>query len=57
MKKADNPDFIFWQPPPPEGRWVIGGNFHVQVAKKPNWFHEIFTRLLLGWVWEDGEIK
>lgn len=21
--------------------------------KKPNWFHRFFTRLFLGWVWEN----
>lgn len=21
--------------------------------KKPNWFHRFFSRLFLGWIWED----
>lgn len=40
----------------PIGSWVINGEIlftiHVE-AMRPNWFHQIMTRLLLGWKWED----
>ena len=35
------------------GLWVITSSFRIRVRTKPNWFHRLMARLLLGWKWED----
>jgi hypothetical protein len=44
------------------GTWMIGTTkgefrcyleFHYYNGIKPNWFHRLMARLLLGWKWED----
>jgi hypothetical protein len=38
------------------GRYVISEGLHFTFTRKPNWFHRIMVRLLLGWEWQD-ELK
>ena len=40
--------------PKSAGEFIIGGNFHVSVNKKPNSFQLLMTRWLLGWKWVDS---
>ncbi len=35
------------------GKWIISSSFHVRVQTKPNWFHRLMARILLGWKWEN----
>jgi hypothetical protein len=35
------------------GYYVINDGLRVQFKQKPNWFHRIMTKLLLGWKWVD----
>jgi len=44
-----------WQPPLPQGYYVIGGNLHIHVGKRPNWFNRFFMAYLLGWKWHDAD--
>jgi hypothetical protein len=32
------------------GFWVIG-DLNIGTFKKPNWIHQLFSKLLLGWEW------
>jgi hypothetical protein len=41
--------------PKPVGAWQIGGSVYYQMTKKPIWLHRVMARVLLGWVWIDGE--
>jgi hypothetical protein len=46
-----------YTPPKKEGCWVISGDLHIYVAKKPNWFHKKITKFLFGWDWKDGDYE
>ena len=46
--------YLFYSRPPTAGAWVISETLHVEVTKKPNWFHKKMTKLLLGWEWQDA---
>ena len=35
------------------GSYKIGRSFQIYFEKKPNSFHRLFTKLLLGWEWND----
>ena len=35
------------------GYYVVGKGFHIFFQKKPNVIHRYFTKLLLGWKWQD----
>jgi hypothetical protein len=35
------------------GSYKIGRSFQIYFEKKPNSFHRFFTKLLLGWEWND----
>ena len=40
------------------GYWILPGSntfqkFTFAMPAKPNWFHRLTMRLLLGWKWED----
>ena len=39
------------------GCWTIGGSegMRICLVKRPNWFHQKMTRLLIGWKWADTE--
>lgn len=43
--------------PPVVGRYEIvkGGQMYYNFTAKPNLFHRIMTRLILGWIWSDHE--
>lgn len=60
---ANNLDFLshykIETPPPVKGWWIIGksnwGQIQFAVYKKPNAFHRIMTKLLLGWDWQNND--
>jgi len=35
------------------GSYKVGKSFHVYFEKKPNSIHRFFTKLFLGWKWQD----
>lgn len=35
------------------GSYKIGKSFHIFFDKKPNVIHRFFSKLLLGWKWQD----
>lgn len=35
------------------GSYKIGKSFHIFFDKKPNAIHRFFSKLLLGWKWQD----
>ena len=35
------------------GSYKVGKSFHIFFEKKPNSVHRFFTKLFLGWVWQD----
>lgn len=35
------------------GSYVVGKSFHIYFDKKPKSVHRFFTKLLLGWKWND----
>lgn len=35
------------------GYWRVNDYFYISVFKRPNRFHRMMTKLLLGWVWVD----
>jgi len=35
------------------GSYKIGKSFHIFFEKKPNLFHRFFTKLFLGWDWNN----
>jgi hypothetical protein len=35
------------------GSYKLGKSFHIFFDKKPNSIHRLFTKLLLGWEWQD----
>lgn len=35
------------------GSYKVGKSFHIFFEKKPNSIHRFFTKLFLGWVWQD----
>ena len=35
------------------GSYKIGKSFHIFFEKKPSAFHRFFTKLFLGWKWQD----
>jgi hypothetical protein len=35
------------------GSYKIGKSFHIFFDKKPNPIHRFFTKLFLGWKWQD----
>jgi hypothetical protein len=35
------------------GKYIINDGFHIHMIKKPCWPHRFFTRVFLGWKWED----
>jgi len=35
------------------GSYKVGKSFHVYFDKKPNSIHRFFTKLFLGWKWQD----
>lgn len=39
-------------PPRIVGYWKIV-DLQVSASRKPNWFHRMMTRVLLGWEWRD----
>jgi hypothetical protein len=43
---------LYYQPDE-AGAYVLGGSLHFHVKDRPNWFHQMMTRVLLGWVWKD----
>lgn len=50
--------FSFYKPPPTVGYWVLPGSkkgFETKFSMtgKPNRFHRMMMKLLLGWIWED----
>ena len=34
------------------GAWVVNPQFRITLTHKPNWFHRVMVRLLLGWKYE-----
>jgi hypothetical protein len=36
------------------GAYMINNNASFNLTKKPNAFHRFFTKLLLGWKWQDS---
>jgi len=48
----------FYKPPACVGYWVFPGSKKGYETKfsmtgKPNWFHRLMMKWLMGWVWED----
>jgi hypothetical protein len=35
------------------GSYKVGKSFHIFFEKKPNVVHRFFTKLFLGWQWQD----
>ena len=35
------------------GSYKVGKSFHIFFEKKPNSVHRFFTKLFLGWIWQD----
>ena len=35
------------------GSYKVGKSFHIFFDKKPNSIHRFFTKLFLGWIWQD----
>jgi hypothetical protein len=35
------------------GTYKVGKSFHIFFEKKPNSIHRFFTKLFLGWIWQD----
>ena len=35
------------------GSYKVGKSFHIFFEKKPNSIHRFFTKLFLGWIWQD----
>ena len=35
------------------GSYKVGKSFHIFFEKKPNSIHRFFTKLFLGWKWQD----
>ena len=46
---------IFVKLPKYKGYYSINNNLRISFEKKPNWFHRIMTRLLLGWRWKNDD--
>ncbi|CAB5221447.1 hypothetical protein UFOVP240_165 [uncultured Caudovirales phage] len=46
-------DFKFNSQPPSVGYWVISGNLHIHVQRRPNWLNQKMTKLFFGWEWKD----
>jgi hypothetical protein len=47
---------VLMEPPKPEGQYVIGDGYHrfcFSITKRPNIIHRWFTKLFLGWTWQD----
>ncbi len=40
--------------PAPAGHWIIGGSFNVSVWHRPSRWNRFWTKLLLGWEWEEA---
>jgi hypothetical protein len=50
-------DFKFHEQPTRVGGYRMGedpGYIQFNLTKKPNWFHRLGVRIVLGWVWIDG---
>jgi hypothetical protein len=41
-----------FKPPKVVGYWKII-DLQVSASRKPNWFHRVMARALLGWEWRD----
>ena len=41
--------------PKPIGYWIICGNWHLEVHKKPKWLWRKMSKILLGWEYKDNE--
>jgi hypothetical protein len=39
------------------GSYKVGKSFHIFFEEKPNPIHIFFTKLFLGWKWQDQKIK
>ena len=35
------------------GSYKVGKSFHIFFEKKPNSIHRFFTKLFVGWIWQD----
>ena len=35
------------------GSYKVGKSFHIFFEKNPNSIHRFFTKLFLGWIWQD----
>ena len=40
--------------PPVKGKWIIGGDFYIHVAKRPRWLTRKLMWWLVEWKWEDA---
>lgn len=44
------------KPPKPIGYYKLNNGYVVLFySKKPNFIHRIFTKILMGWTWEDAK--
>ena len=46
-------DGVSFHCPDYKGKIVINGSLEITCKDKPNIIHRAFTRLLLGWKWEE----
>lgn len=56
LRKVDDPSmhYTLFVPPPAVGSYKIGEFLAFNFPVKPNWFHRMMTRILLGWKWVDA---
>ncbi len=52
-----NPGFLY-EPPKYAGYWDVYPpddfhHFRIFLVKRPNFFHRLMNKLLIGWVWND----
>lgn len=53
MNEINTQQYTFIQPPEYVGSWKIGGNWHLNVIKKPTDEQIKNTEEMFGWEWVD----
>jgi hypothetical protein len=62
MNESEEKPVIYslYQPPKPKGAYIIGDGVNtvtMPISNKPNFVHQFFCKLLLGWKWQDFKYK
>ena len=55
--KEMNDKIVFIEPLKKAGCWVIGGDFHVYVTKRPGWLARKMNKFFMEWEWQDGDYE